>query len=71
MAASIKAVNEFAAKIVDRLDDMSSEIDSLRTKLTIAEARFKDLKRTVDAKQPPTSTAEVLELPNPIAKRRA
>jgi hypothetical protein len=70
VAASMKAINAFAERIIQRMDDMSSEIDSLRTRLAISDARFEDLKRSVDAR-PPTSTAEVLELPNPLAKRRA
>jgi hypothetical protein len=51
------------------------EIGELRIKVKVSEARFEDLKKSVDAKSqlsPKDSVgAEVVELPNPLPKRRA
>jgi hypothetical protein len=66
IAAGLAAVNKFATAISDRIEGMSDEISELRTKLTVAEARIDDL---VKARAAPV--AEVVELPNPISKRRA
>ena len=49
---------------------VSDEIAELRTKLKISDARFDDLKKSVDARSGvPNSTpaAEVVNLPNPLA----
>jgi len=41
---------------------MSDEIGELKAKLTVAETRFEDLKRTVDARG---GSAEIVDLPKP------
>jgi hypothetical protein len=66
IASGLNAVNQLATAICNRLEDMSDEISELRTKLTVAEARIDDL---VKARAAPV--AEVVDLPNPISKRRA
>jgi hypothetical protein len=68
IASGLNAVNQLATAICNRLEDMSEEIETLQTRATIAEARFEDLKRSVDAR--PTPTAEVVDLPNPLRKLR-
>jgi chromosome segregation ATPase len=63
ISMGLSAVNQLAEKITDRLDDLSQEIDELRTKLKVSDARFEDLKKSVDART--TSGTEVVELPKP------
>jgi hypothetical protein len=70
VAAGLRAVNQFAATIVARLEEVTEENTQLKNKLSVLETRFEDLKRSVDARGAQPS-AEVVELPNPLGKRRA
>jgi hypothetical protein len=48
MSESMKAVNQFAATIVEQVHGLSADVDAIKAKLKIAEQRFEDLKRSFD-----------------------
>jgi hypothetical protein len=62
IAEGLKAVGQLAAAISSRMEEMSDEIGELKARLVIAETRFEDLKKTVDARTT-GSGADVVELP--------
>jgi hypothetical protein len=70
IAEGLSAVGGLARAIQGRLDEIETTIIELKRKLNVAETRFEDLKRTVDAGTT-SAGAEIVELPNPLSKRRA
>jgi chromosome segregation ATPase len=72
LSQALAAINKMAEALTERLDEMSEEIRQLRAKLEIAEARFEDLKRSVDAQRPDVApAAKLYDPPNPGAIPRA
>jgi hypothetical protein len=59
---SMKAVNQFAATIVDRVHELEDEVAELKASLKTASIRFDDLKRTVDGRG---AVADVVDLKPP------
>ncbi|MGY8681104.1 hypothetical protein Q2941_25350 [Bradyrhizobium sp. UFLA05-153] len=71
VAMGLSAVGQIAEKLADRITDLEDQVAELRTKLAISEARITDLNARHAGESNDSPGATVLDLPNPLSKRRA
>jgi chromosome segregation ATPase len=69
VAMGLGAVGQLVEAITSRLEGLEDELAKLRKCMDVADARFEDLKKSVDARA--TKDSQVVDLPNPLARARA